>query len=69
MAKRYELTDRLWAVLCELVPGKVGDRCRTAADNKAFVDGVWWGLRSGALVGCHALAMCIAYINYDGILP
>jgi putative transposase len=48
MAKRYELTERQWTVLRELVPGKAGDRGRTAADNKAFVDGVLWVLRSGA---------------------
>lgn len=48
MAKRYELTDGQWAVLRDLVPGKVGDRGRTVADNKAFVDGVLWVLPSGA---------------------
>ncbi|CAA9221303.1 MAG: hypothetical protein AVDCRST_MAG93-457, partial [uncultured Chloroflexia bacterium] len=31
MAKRYELTDRQWAVLRDLVPGKAEDRGRTAA--------------------------------------
>lgn len=48
MAKRYELTERQWSVLRDLVPGKKGDRGRAGADNKAFVDGVLWGLRSGA---------------------
>jgi transposase len=48
MAKRYELTDRQWASVRDLLPGKVGDRGRSGADNRAFVDGVLWVLRSGA---------------------
>ena len=48
MVKRYELTERQWAVLRDLVPGKAGDPGRTAVDNKVFVGGVLWVLRSGA---------------------
>ena len=48
MAKRYEVTDRQWEVLRDLLPGKAGDRGRTALDNRAFVNGVLWVLRSGA---------------------
>lgn len=48
MAKRYELSDAQWARIAELLPGKPGDRGRTAKDNRVFVDGVLWVLRSGA---------------------
>lgn len=30
------------------MPGKAGDPGRTAHDNPTFVNGVSWGLRSGA---------------------
>jgi putative transposase len=48
MAKRYELSDEQWARLAALLPGKAGDPGRTAADNRLFVNGVLWVLRSGA---------------------
>lgn len=47
MAKRYELSDAQWARIAGLLPGKKGDRGRTAKDNRIFVDGVLWVLRSG----------------------
>ena len=37
-----------WKRLEPLLPGKAGDPGRTAADNRLFVDGVLWVLRSGA---------------------
>jgi transposase len=40
MAERYELTDAQWARIETLLPGKTGDRGRTAKDNRLFVDGV-----------------------------
>ena len=48
MAKRYELTATQWKRLERLLPGKAGDPGRTAADNRLFVNGVLWVLRSGA---------------------
>ena len=48
MAKRYELTDRQWQRISDLLPGKAGDPGRTGADNRLFVNGVLWVLRSGA---------------------
>ena len=48
MAKRYELSEAQWRRICELLPGKAGDPGRTGADNRLFVDGVLWVLRSGA---------------------
>jgi putative transposase len=48
MAKRYELSDRQWQQIAELLPGKASDPGRTGADNRLFVNGVLWVLRSGA---------------------
>ncbi len=48
MANRYELSEAQWDRIRELLPGKAGDRGRTAADNRNFVNGVLWILRSGA---------------------
>ena len=45
---RYELTDEQWARIADILPGKVGDPGRSAADNRQFVNGVLWVLRSGA---------------------
>ena len=48
MIKRYELSDEQWRRISELLPGKVGDPGRTGSDNRLFVNGVLWVLRSGA---------------------
>ena len=48
MVKRYELTDAQWRRIEMLLPGKKSDPGRTAADNRLFVNGVVWVLRSGA---------------------
>jgi transposase len=48
MAKRYELTDAQWQRIEHALPGKAGDRGRTAEDNRLFLNAVLWVLRSGA---------------------
>lgn len=48
MANRYELSEEQWQRIRELVPGKAGDPGRTGVDNRRFVNGVLWVLRSGA---------------------
>jgi len=48
MAKRYELNDQQWARISDILPGKKSDPGRTARDNRLFVNGVLWILRSGA---------------------
>jgi len=48
MVKRYELSDGQWEQLAPLLPGKVGDPGRSGEDNRLFVNGVLWVLRSGA---------------------
>lgn len=46
--KRYELTDGQWERIAPLLPGKPTDPGRTGSDNRQFVNGVLWVLRSGA---------------------
>ena len=48
MAKRYELKEQQWARIAEMLPGKKSDPGKTAKDNRLFVNGVLWILRSGA---------------------
>jgi transposase len=48
MPERYELTEAHWRQIRDLLPGKAGDRGRTARDNRTFVNGVLWVLRSRA---------------------
>ena len=48
MVKRYELSERQWECVRDLLPGKVGDPGRSGRDNRRFVNGVLWVLRSGA---------------------
>ena len=47
MASRYSLTDRQWAQIAELVPGKKTDSGRTAANNRLFVDAVIYVAKTG----------------------
>jgi len=48
MAKRYELSDEQWEKIRDLLRGKANDPGRTGSDNRIFVNGVLWILRSGA---------------------
>ena len=44
---RYELTEVQWRRINVLLPGRAGMVGRPAADNRLFVQGVLWILRSG----------------------
>ncbi len=46
--KRYELSDGQWSKISSLLPGKIGDPGRTGSDNRMFINGCLWVLRSGA---------------------
>lgn len=46
--KRYELNEAQWLRIAPFLPGKVGDPGRSGNDNRLFVNGVLWVLRSGA---------------------
>ena len=48
MMRRYEISDAQWERIAGMLPGKEGDVGRTAKDNRQFVNGVLWVLRSGA---------------------
>ncbi len=48
VAKRYELSEAQWRRVAPLLPGKAGDPGRSGIDNRLFVNGVLWVLRSGA---------------------
>lgn len=47
-AKRYELSGVQWAKIASLLPSKAGDPGRTGSDNRLFINGCLWVLRSGA---------------------
>jgi transposase len=44
----YELSDGPWNRIEGLLPGRVETVGRTASDNRVFINGVLWMLRSGA---------------------
>lgn len=46
--KRYELSPAQWERIAPLLPGKTTDPGRTGSDNRLFVNGCLWVLRSGA---------------------
>jgi transposase len=48
MVSRYELSARQWSIIKDLLPGKAGDPGRSGEDNRCFVNGILWVLRSGA---------------------
>ena len=45
---RYELSDAQWDRIKDFLPGRAETVGRTASDNRVFVNGVLWVLRSGA---------------------
>jgi putative transposase len=45
---RYELSDLQWEKIKDFLPGRKEHVGRTAADNRLFVNGALWVLRSGA---------------------
>jgi transposase len=48
VASRYELSEVQWERIKDTLPGRVEHVGRTAVDNRQFVNGVFWVLRSGA---------------------
>ena len=46
--KRYELSASQWRKIEGFLPGRPGSVGVTAQDNRQFVNGVLWILRSGA---------------------
>ena len=48
MVSRYELSHEQWDKIADLLPGRIGTSGARAFDNRNFVNGVLWILRSGA---------------------
>ncbi|MDE1172837.1 MAG: IS5 family transposase [Parvibaculaceae bacterium] len=46
--ERHGLSDEQWGRVWPVLPGKVGDRGRSAADNRRFLDAVLWIAGTGA---------------------
>ena len=47
---RHDISDRVWAILEPLLPGRAGSWGGIAQDNRRFINGVLWWLRTGAPV-------------------
>jgi len=45
--ERFVITDRSWEIIEPLLPGSIGDRGRTAKDNRLFMEAVLWKVRVG----------------------
>ena len=45
---RHDMSDRLWALLAPLLPGQEGQWGGIAEDNRRFLNGVFWEMRTGA---------------------
>ena len=48
VARRYELTNAQWGKIKDLLPGRSETVAVTAKDNRQFLNGVMWILRSGS---------------------
>jgi len=46
--RRHDISDKLWENLEPHLPGKRGFVGRPAADNRLYINGVFWILRTGA---------------------
>ena len=46
--QRQDISDKVWAKLGPLLPGRKGSRGRMAQDNRRFINAVFWILRTGA---------------------
>jgi putative transposase len=49
MVARYELIEEQWKKVEALIPRKVTERGQTGKDNRLFVNGCLWIIRSGAM--------------------
>jgi transposase len=46
--RRHDISDALWDKLEGLLPGRQGRQGREARDNRKFINGVFWILRTGS---------------------
>ena len=61
--KRYELSATQWSKIEGFLPGRPGTVGVTARDNRQFVNGVLWILRSGA----HWKHLPVEYGNWKSV--
>jgi len=45
---RHDVSDEMWEVISPLLPGQTGQWGGIADDNRRFINGVFWILRTGA---------------------
>ena len=45
---RHDISDAVWKLLEPLLPGQKGQWGRVAKDNRTFINGVFWEMRTGA---------------------
>lgn len=45
---RHDISDAAWAVLSPLLPGQRGQWGGVALDNRRFINGLFWKLRTGS---------------------
>ena len=48
LTQRHDISDHLWALLEPHLPGQAGQWGGIAHDNRRFINGVLWILRTGA---------------------
>ena len=46
--QRHDISDKAWAILEPMLPGQRGQWGGIAEDNRRFINGVFWILRTGA---------------------
>ena len=46
--RRHDISNRVWKKIATYLPGRQGTVGRPASDNRAFINGVIWILRTGA---------------------
>ena len=44
---RHDITDTVWTLLQPLLPGQKGQWGGIAKDNRVFLNGVFWEMRTG----------------------
>jgi len=45
---RHDISDKVWSLLSPLLPGQEGQWGGIAQDNRRFLNGVFWVIRTGA---------------------
>ena len=56
---RHDNSDKAWAILEPMLPGQRGQWGGIAEDNRRFINGVFWILRTGAPWTVRALRLGI----------